>query len=167
MLSSALTQTQCTLVACDFYCVYSLHQSGVLLVLLYCYMTVPCETAAISVHTIQPYTSLQCNNIWSYTHRVQMCLAVTGHLHFGQNDRVLLHATIQGWNRYQNKSQHRKLTMENKILLQLLPGLEPKTFQSESSALPLSYPCLHNCEMASSITKTSKSNYPLNTSVKT
>ena len=39
---------------------------------------------------------------------------------------VLLHATAvtQGWNRYQNKSRHRKLTLGTKRLL----GLEPGTF---------------------------------------
>ena len=58
-----------------------------------------------------------------------MCLAVTCQLHFLQNDRVLLCATAvtRGRNRYQNKSQHRKLTLEKKILL---PGFKPATFQS-------------------------------------
>ena len=36
----------------------------------------------------------------------------------------------QGWNTYGNKSQHRKLTLEKKILLLLLQGLEPATFHS-------------------------------------
>ena len=39
----------------------------------------------------------------------------------------------------QIKSQHRKLTIENKILPPLLPRLEPETFLSQ--ALPLSHPC--------------------------
>ena len=45
---------------------------------------------------------------------------------------VLLHATAvtQGWNRYQNKSQHRKLTLGKK-LLPLVLGLEPRTFWSQ------------------------------------
>ena len=53
-------------------------------------------------------------------------------LHFWQNDWDLLHATAvtQGWNGYQNKSQHRKLTQEEKILPLLLQGLAPATFQS-------------------------------------
>ena len=40
-----------------------------------------------------------------------MCLAVTCHLHFWQNDSDLLRATAvtRGWNRYRNKSQHRNL----------------------------------------------------------
>ena len=60
------------------------------------------------------------------------CLAVTCHLHFGQNDRNLLHATVvtKGWNRYRNMSQHRKLTLEKKILPPLLQGFEPMTFWS-------------------------------------
>ena len=61
-----------------------------------------------------------------------VCLAVTCHLHFRQNDRDLLRATVvtRGWNGYRNKSQHRKSTLEKKILPPLLPGLEPMTFRS-------------------------------------
>ena len=57
-------------------------------------------------------------------------LAVTCHLHFWQNDWDLLCVTavIWGWNGYQNKSQHSKLTLEKKIILLLLLGLEPATF---------------------------------------
>ena len=57
-------------------------------------------------------------------------LAVTCHLHFGQNDLDLLHATAVtgGWNRYQNKSQHKKLTTEKKFSPPLLQGLEHETF---------------------------------------
>ena len=36
----------------------------------------------------------------------------------------------RGWNEYQNKSQHRKSTLEKKILPRLLQGFEPATFQS-------------------------------------
>ena len=52
---------------------------------------------------------------------LHVCLAVMCHLHFWQNDRDLLHATAitQGWKRHQNKSRHRKLTLEKKILLSL------------------------------------------------
>ena len=40
------------------------------------------------------------------------------HLHFWQNDRDLLRATAvtRGWNGYRYASQHRKLTMWNKII---------------------------------------------------
>ena len=66
----------------------------------------------------------------SHIHKVHACIAVTCHLHFWQNDRDLLHATTvtRGWNGYRNKSQHRKLALEN--LPPLLPGLEPGTFRS-------------------------------------
>ena len=62
-----------------------------------------------------------------------MGLAVTCHLHFWQNDWDLLRATsvTWGWNGYQNKSQHRKSTMEKKILPLLLQGFKPATFQSQ------------------------------------
>ena len=63
-----------------------------------------------------------------------MCLTVTCHLHFWQNDRDLLGATAvtRGSNGYQNKSQHRKLTLEKRILPPLLcpARLEPATFRS-------------------------------------
>ena len=57
-----------------------------------------------------------------HSYRLHVCLAVTCQLHLRQNDWVLLHATARtyGWSRYQNKSQHRKLTLEKKILLLFL-----------------------------------------------
>ena len=85
---------------------------------------------ACSVYTMQPYTmSLHAK---PHIHKVYACLAVTCHLHFWQNDRDLLRATAvtMGWNGYRNKSQHRKLTLEKKIIPPLLQGLEPATFQS-------------------------------------
>ena len=64
--------------------------------------------------------------------KVYVCLAVTCHLHFWQNDRDFLRATVvtRGWNGYRNKSQHRKLTLEKKILPPFQQGFEPATFQS-------------------------------------
>ena len=61
-----------------------------------------------------------------------MCSAVTGYSHFWQNDPDLLRATAvtRGWNGYQNKSQHRKSTLEKKIFLPFLQGFELVTFQS-------------------------------------
>ena len=68
----------------------------------------------------------------SHMRKVHACLAVNCHLHFGQNERDILRATAvpRGWNWYRHKCQHRKLTMEKKILPPLLPGLEPATFRS-------------------------------------
>ena len=64
--------------------------------------------------------------------KVYACLAVTCHLHFWQNDWDFLRATVvtRGWNGYRNKSQHRKLTLEKKILPPFQQGFEPATFQS-------------------------------------
>ena len=64
--------------------------------------------------------------------KVYVCLAVTCHLHFWQNDRDFLRATVvtRGWNGYRNKSQHRKSTLEKKILPPFQQGFEPATFQS-------------------------------------
>ena len=60
------------------------------------------------------------------------CLAVTCHLHFWQNDRDFLRATVvtRGWNGYRKKSQHRKSTLEKKILPPFQQRFEPATFQS-------------------------------------
>ena len=65
--------------------------------------------AACSVYTIQ-----QCRFIRNHICRMHVCLAVTCHLHFRQNNRDLLHATvvIWEWNGYRNKIQLRKLTLE-------------------------------------------------------
>ena len=64
--------------------------------------------------------------------RCMRVLAVTWHLHFWQNDRDFLRATVvtRGWNGYRNKSQHRKSTLEKKILPPFQQGFEPATFQS-------------------------------------
>ena len=64
--------------------------------------------------------------------KVYACLAVTCHLHFWQNDRDFLRAAVvtRGWNGYRNKSQHRKSTLEKKILPPFQQGFEPATFQS-------------------------------------
>ena len=68
----------------------------------------------------------------SHIRKVYVCLFVTCHLHFWRNDRGLLRATAvnRGWNGYRNKSQHRKLTLEKKILPPLLQRFERATFQS-------------------------------------
>ena len=46
--------------------------------------------------------------------------------------RIFLCATAvtQEWNSFRNNSQHRKLSLEKKILLPLLQGFDPVTFQS-------------------------------------
>ena len=68
--------------------------------------------------------------------KVYACLVVTCHLHFWQNDRDFLRATVvtRGWSGYRNKSQHRKSTLEKKILPPFQQGFEPATFQSRADA---------------------------------
>ena len=95
---------------------------------------VPRETAAVSARSVsimQPCT-MSHHFMQIHIRRVHACLAVTCHLHFWQNDRGLLRATAvtRGWNEYRNKSRHRKLNLEKKVLPPLLPGLEPETFPS-------------------------------------
>ena len=60
----------------------------------------------------------------SHIRKVYACLAVTCHLHFWQNDRDFLRATVvtRGWNGYRNKSQHRKSRTERKGNIAFNPG---------------------------------------------
>ena len=80
-----------------------------------------------------PYNHAPCHFMQSHICKVYACLAVTCHLRLWQNDRGLLRATAvtRGWNGYRNKSQHRKLTLEKKILPPLQQGFEPATFRSQ------------------------------------
>ena len=125
----------------------NIRRSGVLTALAW---LVPHETAAISAQVLcTPYNHAPCHCMQSHICQVYACLAVTCHLHFWQNDRDLLCATAvtRGWNRYRNKSQHRKSTLEKKILLPLQQGFEPATFQSQvrrsnHRAIPAPYYCL-------------------------
>ena len=82
----------------------------------------PRETAAVSARSVYTIQHVPCHFTQSHIRKVHACLAVTCHLHFWQNDRDLLRATAvtRGWNGYWNKGQHRKLTMEKKILPPLL-----------------------------------------------
>ena len=128
------------MLACDstwvnsFYCAFlNIHRSGVLTALAW---LVPQESAARESQfrrvLCTPYNHAPCHFMQSHIHKVYACLAVTCHLRFWQNDRGLLRATAvkRGWNGYRNKSQHRKLTLEKKILPPLQQGFEPATFQS-------------------------------------
>ena len=110
----------------------NIHRSGVLTALAW---LVPQESAAResqSRHVLRtPYNHAPCHFMQSHIHKVYVCLAVTCHLHFWQNDQGLLRATAvtRGWNECRNKSQYRKLTLEKKILPPLQQGFEPATFR--------------------------------------
>ena len=109
------------------------HRSGVLTALAW---LVPQESAARESQSRRvlctPYSHAPCHFMQSHIRKVYACLAVTCHLRFWQDDRGLLRATAvtRGWNGYRNKSQHRKLTLEKKILPPLQQGFEPATFRS-------------------------------------
>ena len=108
----------------------NIHRSGVLTALAW---LVQLETAAVSVQVLcTPYNHAPCHFMQIHIRKVYAYLAVTCHLHFWQNDPDLLRATAvtRGWNGYQNKSQHRKSTLEKKIFLPFLLGFELVTFQS-------------------------------------
>ena len=112
------------------FCFLNIHRSGLLAALA---RLVPHETAVVSAQVLcTPYNHAPCHFKQSHIRKVYACLAVTCHLHFWQNDRDLLRATAvtRGWNGYWNKSQHRKSTLEKKILPPLQQGFESTTFQS-------------------------------------
>ena len=99
----------------------------------------PRETAAVSarsVYTIQPCTMSR-HLMHSHIRKVHACLAVTCHLYFWQNDRDMLCATAvtRGWNGYGDKSQHTKLTLENKIPRHSCRDWNPQPFDHEPGAL--------------------------------
>ena len=76
--------------------------------------------------------------------RMHAYLGATCHVHFLQNDLGLLFVTavMQGWNRHRI-SQNTMLTLDKKILLQLLPQCQDsnlQTFSRESGIPPTSYP---------------------------
>ena len=66
----------------------------------------PSGTAAILAHVVcAPYNSAPCHFMQSHIRKVRVCLAVTCHLPFWQNDwdlLLFLHATAvtRGWNVY-------------------------------------------------------------------
>ena len=108
----------------------NIHRSGVLTAQAW---LVPHETAAVSVQVLcTPYNHAPCHFMQRHIRKVHACLAATCHLHVWQNDRDLLRATAvtRRWNGYRNKSQHRKSTLEKKILPPLQQGFEPANFQS-------------------------------------
>ena len=79
-----------------------------------CCMAGATWNAAVSAQVLcTPFNHAPCYSVTSFK-----ATQVTCHPHFWQNDRDLSRATAvtRGWNGYQNKSQHRKLTLEKKIL---------------------------------------------------
>ena len=113
--------------------VLNIHQSGcnaVWLLHRWCHMKLlPSLQVLRRQYNRAPVYSV---TIESHKCRRHMCSAVTCYLHFWQNVRHLLCATAvtQEWNRNQNKSQHRKLTLEKKIIPLLLPGIKAVPFWS-------------------------------------
>ena len=106
VLFSAVMQTHHALVTCDSEWVTSLFTAHFeyppkwctyitiwfLCIYIYIYMADAtrrcCSFGTHSVYTIQPYITLQCHFIWSHLHSVHMCLAVTCHQHFWQNESM-------------------------------------------------------------------------------
>ena len=119
---------------------------------------VPRKTVAITARFVYPILCAPWHFIQSHIHRVHACLAVTCHLHFWQNGRDLLHATVvtRRWNGYRNMSQHRKLTLEKKFFRFFCRDSIPRPFNHESGAptaelSPLRYVCVCVCVIFSSL----------------
>ena len=136
---------------------FNIHLSGVLTALAW---LVPHKTAAVSAQVLcTPYNHAPCHFMQSHMRKVYACLAVTCHLHFWQNNRDLLRATMvtRGWNGYRNKSQHRKSTLEKKFSRRSCRDSNPRHFDHESGALttelsppPWHLASKHTCLPASS-----------------
>ena len=93
-----------------------------------------CRLGARSVYSVQPCTSLQCDFMQIKPHMSGACV-FSCPLHFWRNGRELFYVLTRGWNGYRIKGQHRKLTLEKKILRPLLRDSNPQPFNHESSAL--------------------------------
>ena len=117
-----------------------------------------CHLGAFCVHYTTTHHITSCKAIYVRC----MCIAVTCHLHFWQNDWGLLRATAvtQGWNRYRNKSteswpwrrrfscscrdsNRRPFSHESGTLTSELSPL-PASWQCSSSYFYISF-CLHVC----------------------
>ena len=100
----------------------NIHLSGVLTVLFGCYIAGAtyncCCLDTPSVYIIQP-----CTHMHAFS-----CNLPSALLAKWPGSVTCYCSTMGTW--YQNKSQHRKLTLEKEILLLLLLGLKPTTFQS-------------------------------------
>ena len=112
--------------------IFNIHGSGVLTALFGCCMAGTmwncCCLSASSVYTIQSFTSLQRHFIQSHIGRVCVFSCILPPAFLAEWPGSFT-AVTRGWNGYWSKSQHRKLTLEKKIL-PLLPGLEPGTLRS-------------------------------------
>ena len=82
-------------------------------------------------------TNAEARFIKSHIRKVYACLAVTCHLHFWQNDRDFLRATVvtRGWNGYRNKSQHRKSTLGEENSPAVPAGIRTRDLSITSPAL--------------------------------
>ena len=101
----------------------------------------PRETAAVSAHVLcTPYNHAPVYSVTSFEARYvgcSVCLAITCHLHFWQNDRDLLRATAVtlGWNGHRNKSQHRKADRGEENSLAAPAGTRTRDLSITSPAL--------------------------------
>ena len=77
-----------------------------------------------------PYNHAPCHFMKSHIRKVHTYLALTCHSHVLRATEV-----TRGWNGYRNKSQHRKLTLEKKIIPPLLQGFILRPFDHESGTL--------------------------------
>ena len=88
--------------------ILNIHRSGVPTALLACYMAGAIETAAFWAHALcTPYNPAPVYTVSrNHVPGVYVCLAVTWHFYFWQNDRDLLRVTAltRGLNGYRNES---------------------------------------------------------------
>ena len=98
-------------------------------------------------------SQLQRHFVPSHICRMLLCLAVTCHLPFWQNDLDLLCATVvtQGWNGHRNKGQYRKQTLEKNILWPLQRDSNPRPFDHKSGTLTTELHPLTDCNILATV----------------
>ena len=98
-----------------------------------------------SLYAIQPSTSLEwhSDSVWRHIRRVHVCLAATCTVSVSIMTGIfyVLLQYHRGGTDTKIKVGDRKLTLEKKILLPLLPWLKLQPLNHESSTLSLSYQC--------------------------
>ena len=122
-------------------------------VLFSCYMAgatwncfgLSARSVYFSLYAIQPSTSLErhSDSIWRHIRRVHVCLAATCTVSVSIMTGIfyVLLQYHRGGTDTKIKVGDRKLTLEKKILLPLLPWLKLQPLNHESSTLSLSYQC--------------------------
>ena len=113
----------------------NIHRSGVLTALAW---LVPYETAAVSAQVLcTPYNHVSCHFMQSHIRKAYVCLAVTCHLHFWQNDwdRLRVTAVTRGGTDTEIRVSTESRPWRRKFSSRSSRDSNPRLFNHESGAL--------------------------------